>query len=154
MKNIMMILVVVVIAGASFFGGMQYGKSQVSSQSPSENRQYVQNGQVQNGRGTGFGNRRNGGGATMGQVVSQDANSITLKLPDGSSKIINLSETTMVTKTQVVSKSDIQTGMTIAVFGMSNSDGSVTAQSIQLNPQMRRGGTGGRPSDTQAPNQQ
>ncbi|MBI3342938.1 hypothetical protein HY032_02180, partial [Candidatus Gottesmanbacteria bacterium] len=43
-------------------------------------------------------------------------------------------------KAQSATKSDIQTGQTVAVFGSENADGTVTAQSIQLNPQFRMGG--------------
>ena len=88
------------------------------------------------------------GGATMGNVLSQDANSITIQLQDGSSKIINISGSTTFSKTDSASKSDIQNDMRIAAFGTNNSDGSVTAQNIQVNPpmSMRAGNKGGQSS--------
>ncbi|MCL4366320.1 DUF5666 domain-containing protein [Patescibacteria group bacterium] len=71
---------------------------------------------------------------------SDDLKSITVKLSDGSSKIILLSAQTQLNKAEVAAKSDLAVGERVAVFGSVNSDGSVNAQNIQLNPQ-RRGST-------------
>lgn len=128
------IIVAVVVGAAAFFGGILYQKSQASTTSG-------QFGQGGNGQGRGAG-RRNGG-ATIGQVVGEDANSITVQLQDGSSKIINISSSTTFNKTAPAAKSDVQTGTRVAAFGTPNSDGSITAQSIQINPMM--GMRGGRP---------
>lgn len=58
-------------------------------------------------------------------------------MQDGSSKIVLFSDFTTYNKTSEGSKSDLKVGEKIAVFGTDNSDGSVTAQSVQLNPQLR-----------------
>lgn len=80
-----------------------------------------------------------GRGAVVGEIISQDSKSITVKLQDGSSKIVLLSDSATVSKTESGSKSDLKDGTTVAVFGTTNSDGSVTAQNIQLNPAFRFG---------------
>lgn len=67
-----------------------------------------------------------------------DDKSITVKLQDGSSKIVLLSNTTAYNKSATGAKSDLKTGEKVAVFGTENSDGSVTARDVQLNP--RTGG--------------
>ena len=72
-----------------------------------------------------------------GEILSVDANSLTVKLPDGSSKIVTFSDTTQINKADKATAADLKTGVTVAVFGTTNSDGSVTAQNIQLNPQIR-----------------
>lgn len=139
-KNIIITAIVVVLVGtAAFFGGIQYQKTQ----GVTRYAQFAQNGQRRQGQ---IGNYRFGRGmmgangrAIQGQVVSADNDSITVKLPDGSSKIVNLSSTTTYNKTTAGSKSDVTTGTSIAVFGTANSDGSVTAQSVSINPQMRFG---------------
>jgi len=139
----MTVIVAVVVGVAVFYGGIQYQKSQTTNVA---NGQYAQDGQRQGSRiGAGRGRF---GGATMGNVLSQDANSITIQLPDGSSKIINISGSTTFSKTDSASKSDIQNGMRIAAFGTNNSDGSVAAQNIQVNPPMgmRAGNKGGQSS--------
>ena len=77
------------------------------------------------------------GGATIGQVVSMDANSITVSIPNnGGSKIILYSPTTTVAKTTTGTISDVTVGSTITATGTANSDGSITATAIQIRPAM------------------
>lgn len=127
---IITVVVALVTAGAGFFGGMQYQKMQRVTL-----RQFGANGNNQ------FFQRRFGGqngGAVVGEILSQDDKSITVKLQDGSSKLVLLSSSTSINKQATGSASDLKTGERVAVFGTTNSDGSVTAQNIQLNPLMRR----------------
>jgi hypothetical protein len=137
-KNITIGIIVVVVAVAAFFGGVFYQKSQRSSAAS----QFAQNRTPRIGQGQ-FGANRNTagrggfGGAVIGDVVSVDADSLTVKLQDGSSKIVNLSKSTTYSKTDTGSKDDIKTGTKVAAIGSTNSDGSVTAQNIQLNPAFR-----------------
>jgi hypothetical protein len=101
-------------------------------------------------RGAGqFGGRMGENAATFGQITSSDANSITVKLANGSSKIINLANSTKITKTDTAKVSDLTEGSQIAIFGIPNSDGSITAQTIQINPIMRMGQGMPKPSMTQ-----
>lgn len=74
------------------------------------------------------------GGRVTGQIISADATSITVKLADGSSKIVLLSGQTMINRATQGAKTDLTSGTTVAVFGATNSDGSVTAQNVQINP--------------------
>jgi len=145
------IIVAVIVAALAFFAGMQYQKSQVGSSAASQSGQGGQGGTFNGQRGGGGrAGGRGFGGATVGQILSVDANSITIKLRDGSSKIINLDSSTTISKTDTASQSDLKTGEMVAAFGMSNSDGSITAQNVQLNPMIRgKGMPGGQPSPTQ-----
>jgi hypothetical protein len=139
-KNIITCIVIIVIAVAAFFGGVFYQKSQKTSTSA----QFAQNRAGRFGQNfanrRGVNNRGGFGGAVVGDVVSVDANSLTIKLQDGSSKIVNLSNDTTYSKTDAGSKADLKTGMRIAAIGSTSSDGSITAQNVQLNPMMRPGG--------------
>ncbi len=121
MKNNMIatIVIVLAVAGVSFFAGGQFARN-------------GQRNQVGQGR-------RGMGGATVGEIVSLDAQSITVKMQDGSSKIVNIAGSTTFSKTDTAAKTDLKTGERIAAFGTSNADGSVTAQNIQLNPLFRAG---------------
>lgn len=73
-------------------------------------------------------------GSTEGEVISMDDKSVTVKLPDGSTKIILYSSGTLYSNFLEAKKEDIKQGIKISVFGKSNSDGSLTADRIQLNP--------------------
>ncbi len=136
---IITIVVVLVVGGGSFFAGMKYQQMQ-------RGNNFRMNGEAmgnfpgrQDGQRGQFGGRNGMGGAVMGEILSQDDKSITVKLTDGSSKIVLLSGTTEINKTATGSASDLKTGEKVAVFGQTNSDGSVTAQSVQLNLMIRGG---------------
>ena len=79
---------------------------------------------------------RNGNGAA-GTILSVDSNSMTVKLNDGSSKIVLLTGTTTINKAATASASDLTTGETVSAFGTTNTDGSITATNVQINPLMR-----------------
>lgn len=130
------VLAAIVFGAGGFFGGMQYQKNQAL-----QLRQL--NGQGGNqGQGRRFG--ANGTRPTAGDIISADDKSITVKMMDGSSKIVILSDKTQINKAATATKSDLKVGERVAVFGTDNSDGSVTAANIQLNPQLR--GAGSSPS--------
>ncbi len=125
---VMFIVIAVVVAGGSFFGGMKYQQSKT----PTGGRQFQGTRQGENqGR---FGAS---GGPVVGEIINKDDTSITVKLADGSSKIVLLPNSVSISKTDAGSTADIKTGQRVGVFGKNNSDGSMTAQNIQLNPMFR-----------------
>lgn len=138
MKNgaALMIILTIVGLGAGFGGGYYFRNYQLS-----QNRSSFTNGGFQRyavgagGRGAGAGMR---GGIINGTILSMDSGSITVKLVDGSSKIILLSGSTTYSNTSSATQSDLKTGVEIAVIGTVNSDGSVTAANVQMNPMMFR----------------
>jgi hypothetical protein len=138
MKNnpIITVVLLIVVAAAGFYGGTKYQQSR-NSQLVSQFR----NGQGnfrngQNGNQNQANRQRQFGGGVFGQVLSLDDKSVTVKLPDGSSRIVIFTPSTSVNKTDPGSISDLKAGENVAIFGSANTDGSLTAQSIQLNPQM------------------
>lgn len=138
MKNLQIILIVLVLAaaGGGFFAGMKYQEGkQTSFSQQGGNRTGNQRGQFPGG------GNRNGFRPVTGEILSRDDTSITVKLQDGSSKIVLVSDKTQISKASEATKTDLTVGTRVAVFGQDNSDGSVTAQNIQLNPIMR-GSTG------------
>ena len=134
-KNIVITLVAVLVAGgAGFFGGMKYQEGK----RPSFNGQVMGQARGRLGNGNGTANP-NGARGTMGEIISSDDKSITVKLADGSSKIVLLSDNTTINKASQAAKSDLTNGTRVVVFGTANSDGSVAAQNIQINPEFRVG---------------
>lgn len=69
-----------------------------------------------------------------GEIIDASEKSITVKLVDGSSRIVIVADTTIINKASDATKEDLKKGEKVAVFGQENSDGSVTAQSVQINP--------------------
>src|SRR3990167_8719983 len=135
MKNnyLTTIILVTIFAIAGFYGGMKYQQSKVNSLSGQfSNRQRT----VRNGRVGGNGNR-SGFRPVAGEIISADGKSITVKLQDDSSKIVLINDKTVINKAQTVSKSELKVGEKVSVFGSENTDGSVTAQNVQLNPILR-----------------
>ena len=138
-KKIVSIVVGIVVLVGVFYVGMSYGKSQTSA-----TKIVAQN---QTGQfGMNRGNRTNGGGLISGQILSKDASSITVQIMNTDptstttgtgSKIIFLDANTTISKMAVGSASDLTAGTQVSVTGTANSDGSVTAKSIQIRPQIK-----------------
>jgi len=129
-KNILIVLsvlVLLVVGGGSFYGGMIYSKSQRTMPNfGNGNFQGVRNGT--NGNGAG-------GGMTSGEITAKDSNSITVKLPNSKgSKIIFFSSDTQITKSASGTSEDLANGVNVSIIGTANTDGSITAKSIQLMP--------------------
>jgi hypothetical protein len=149
MKKILPIIIaIVIIGGGAFYGGMKYGQSNPSTGSgqsaaaglanltPEQRQARIQQ---MEGTAASGGQRRiqTGGGFVSGEIISKDEKSITVKLTDGSSKIIFYSGTTQIGKMTNGTSNDIEIGKTVSVNGTANSDGSITAQSIQIRPQQQ-----------------
>lgn len=129
----------IIFGGVGFFAGTKYQSTKIAANRTSYAGFMNQNGQRQTVN-------RNGMRPVTGAVTSIDTNSMTVRLQDGSSKLVILSGTTRFVKTNDVSLSDITTGTQVGVFGSTNADGSVTALNVQINPQLNaRPGISGTP---------
>jgi type II secretory pathway pseudopilin PulG len=128
-KPLYVIILVIVFAAAAFYGGMQYQKNQTrASFASGANGQFARRfGQGGGGQG---GPGANGMMPVRGQVVNSNSNSVTVKLNDGSSKIVNLTGQTTISKTTTGSASDLKSGQDVTAIGTTNSDGSITAQTV------------------------
>ncbi len=148
---ILVVILVIIVAAVGFYAGMKY---------------------QQNQRGVGFAGRAGAGAgmyrqfaggagsptsntqAVRGQILSVSNDTMTVKLADGSSKIVILPSSVNISKQTTGSTSDLKTGSVVIVLGTSNSDGSVTAENVALNPTFGgpRGGmmmNGNQPSPSQ-----
>jgi len=132
-KNYLLALILIlVIGGGSFFGGMKYQQSKLPrmgqfgrNENPMNNKNQI-----------GIGQKRMGNGQIVGEIVSLDDKTMTVKMTDGSSKIVILSDSTKVSRSVQIEKSELKVGAKIAVFGTPNADGSVTGGNIELDPAM------------------
>ena len=139
-KTLLLVLVVaVVVGGLAFYGGIKYSQGQTSQRFA----QIGANGGLRGGRTGGA----SGNGFVSGTILSKDANSITVELRNfggnaaGSnsgvgSKIVFLGNSTEIGKTVNGTLNDLSVGQSVTVTGSANSDGSITAQSVQIRPNM------------------
>jgi hypothetical protein len=131
-KNILAIIAIIIllaVGGGAFYGGIIYGKSQ-NARPPFAGGNFP----GANGNKTGV-NSANGANFILGDIISKDATSITVQLPNNAgSKMIFYSGTTQINKMATATPDDLSVGTTVSVTGTTNPDGSVTAQNIQLRP--------------------
>jgi hypothetical protein len=133
LKYIIVFVIVVLIVGAgAFYTGMKYAQSKNLR---FNNIQNLQNKQFQKRNTNSF-------QPLNGEVIDIQENTLTLKLSDNTSKIILLDSNTNISKTTKVTKDEIKVGEKIAVFGTKNSDGTLTAINININPSLRAGNMG------------
>lgn len=151
MPKILPIIVGFLVIGAgAFYAGTQVGAkgagpggrvlgrafANMANLSPEERAARIQEfGGMPGGPG-GRGMMRTGDGFIAGEVIAKDENSVTVKLRDGGSKIIFLSATTPITKSAAGTLEDLAVGTQVTAVGTANTDGSLTAQSIQIRPPM------------------
>lgn len=145
-KYLMTIIVAILIGVLAFFAGMKYQLSQ-ATRGTNPGRQFS-TGNNTNGRPTGQGRFGGAGRPVAGDIISLDDKSITVKLQDGSSKIVLLTSSTSISKSTEASRSDLMSGIRVLATGVENSDGSITAGNIQLNPAFGGGLNNRMPSQT------
>jgi pectate lyase len=126
-KNLIILIVSsVVMLILGFFGGMQYQKTKLSKFTSNFTGNGSRNQVGQQGQ-------RNGGfNQVRGTVLSKDEKSMTVKLQDNSSKIVLITDSTQINKVEKGILDDITVGEEVSVFGNTNSDGSVTADNVQV----------------------
>ena len=103
---------------------------------PSGSQGTTRSGGPTGGPSGSFGGRRGGpgGGFVNGTITAKDGDTVTVEAADGSSKTLDLSTTTAISKTTDGTLDDIIVGQVITATGATNADGSVAAQSIQVRP--------------------
>lgn len=133
------VVVAVLLMGASFWGGTVYAKHTAGNfagrgqfSGTAANGQF--GGRTGGMNGTGGISMRGGQGFTAGDVIAKDDSSITIKMQDGSTKIVLVNSNTEVLTSDKGTLSDVTVGEQVSVSGQGNSDGSVTAKSIQIRP--------------------
>ncbi len=120
-KQVIIYIVGGVLMVASFLGGYKYGQSQTVTDA-SKGRLGLNAAGGNFVRGTGdaqnSGRRINGqgfGGMVNGEILSLDDKSITVKMRDGSSKIVFYSGTTTIGKTTAGAATDLVIGKQVNV---------------------------------------
>lgn len=145
------ILVVVILAGAAFLGGMNVGKAQAQSE---QNAFFASRGVDPNATGGTGGTGAQGGGAggffgggtggaggaagralanrgATGTIEKIDGNTITLTTNQGATVTVSITDNTPILKSAAGSKSDLQVGTHVLVIG-DRSGNNLSATGIQI----------------------
>jgi hypothetical protein len=131
MKKVLPIILAVIISGGIFYYiGTKVGSSSTTPSRQGNFGQFSQNVGANKGGANGF----QSGGAVSGSIIGIDSGSIVVQSRDGSSKIVLFSGSTQVLKSISGNLSDLSKGDEVTVLGSVNSDGSITAQSVQIRP--------------------
>jgi len=134
-----------VLIAAVFFATGYFTSKTFSKTSAPNGMQFAAggNGQRQGAGQTARNMARNPmGGFVNGELVKKDATSFSIKQRDGSLKLVLITSSTKAMKMSEGSLSDFATGQQVMVTGSSNSDGSITAQTVQIRPEGALGGPG------------
>mgnify|MGYP001432872442 CR=1 FL=1 len=158
--TILAVVLVVIIAAGSFYGGTLFGKSQAQTTG-------VASGAFPGGAafagapgtvGTPGARGQRGalaGNMTFGTIKEIGDGMLILTDSNGKDTQIKVTDTTLIEKNASVKLSDLTPGETLMVSGSAAADGTVTARSMQVAQQGRfgfGGGTNGAPGDPNAPN--
>jgi hypothetical protein len=136
------VLLVLVIAGGSFYGGMVYGKNQAQSDFPALGEfQGMPGGRGQfgaqagNQAGTDRGQVvRTQGGSLFGEIQSIGDGEMTIVDQSGEQVKIYVTDTTLIQKQADVTLADLEEGETVVISGSTGDDGSITARTLQVAP--------------------
>jgi hypothetical protein len=120
-SGLVVIVFGLILVGSAFFGGMKYGQKTPRL------------GGGPNGIPTGI-QRNDNGSFINGEILSKDDKSITVKLADGGSKIVFVSNSTQVMKSTSGTLNDLAVGQKVTANGATNTDGSVTATNVGVRP--------------------
>ena len=139
-KIVLVIISLVIVGGGAFYGGIKYQERNFSPEEIIERMQ-------ETGMGANMGNiagdhvrnysrgdSMSGVAMIVGEIISQDEDSFTIKLNDDSTRIIFINESTQITKSVNGVSADLEQGKQVFLNGSENPDGSYTAQIIQLRP--------------------
>lgn len=125
------IIILILIGAALFYGGWKLGQAKSASSSPASFGSSGFGAFANNSRrGIGSGN----GGAASGEVISKDSNSFTIKLRSGGSELILLSSSTPILKSSRGTLDDLQVGSTVTVQGQTGQAGTFNADLVQIRP--------------------
>ncbi len=123
------VIALLVVGSSSFYAGMRYARA---SRADAFANGAFQGGPGGQRGGAARGNFARGTGFASGAILSKDDTSLTLKMMDGSTKIVLFATSTEVLKSAAGSLADLAAGTEVTVMGTGNTDGSLTAKSIQL----------------------
>ncbi len=137
------VVVLVIVAAGSFYGGMLYGQGQAQSSRSSSGRfAGGPTGGYNSGQGQGQGQGQRGfgqGGGIFGQISEIGDGYMVVTDNNGKQSKVQVTDTTLIEKNASVKLTDLSKGETVMVSGSQGSDGTITARNVQVAPAGRFG---------------
>lgn len=145
-KKIMLLasVAVILIGSGAFYGGSLYGKSQSAFPNGFSGRNGTfpernADGSMRSrdGQGQAAGSRDTNRGSqdsVFGEVLSKNDTSITVKTPNGGSRIVYVSDKTSVGVSDPAALANISAGQTIMASGTGSTEGALVAHMLQIYP--------------------
>lgn len=139
-KNLAILVLIIVVGVVAFYAGLNFSSKRNSLGDLSDNMRDLrrlsseERQQIFEQGGNHIDRRAGQAGfnLTNGEIIDKNGTSLTVKLLEGGSKIIFFSDSTYFTKSVESSVDDFTVGEQISVRGSENSDGSITARSVQV----------------------
>lgn len=159
-KILIAIVVLLAVAGGSFYGGTLYGKNQVQTTFAAARQRggaFPGAGSIVVGELPPDNLQQEGqtlGGALFGQIKEIGDGAMVISDNNGKQIPVKVTDTTLIEKQASVTLADLATGETVFISGSTAADGTVTARSVQVAPAGRFGMGGpwsGRPAATPVP---
>ncbi len=144
MKKILPLIIIsaLLVSGVAY-AGYRYVQGKKTAAGP-------QNGQWQNQGGPNSGQKgagmRRAGGMVAGEISGKGADNLTLKLPEGGSKIVFYSNTTKVVLYSDITAGDLVVGDEVTVIGNKGDGGGITAVSVQSGTVLNKNSAPGAPN--------
>lgn len=153
MQIILSLVVLILVAAGSFYGGTVFGRQQANaatlSSAPGLPEFDMQADAAPFGdpaAGAGEGGQGGVGwrfaaqpGMLFGQIESIDGTTLVISDVNGQQRQVQVTDTTLIEKNASVTVANLEAGETVMVSGNENEDGSVTARSVQVAPAGRLG---------------
>lgn len=127
-----LVSVVVLFSAVFFYLGTSYQKTKMPV--PGTNREAMREAM---GRGDfinpeNLANRGIRGGQIVGEIIKINENSFTIKLNDGGSNTVYITEETSIGQMEKIEKNKLKEGQEVSVFGNSQENQGIIAESIQI----------------------
>jgi hypothetical protein len=143
-KIILGVVIVLAVAGGSFFGGTVYGKSQaqtaLQAQFAGGRAGAFPGGQIQGQTNV---TRASQGSMLIGEIKTVNADSLIVTDSSNNEITVKVAGTTLIEKNMSVDVTDLAEGETVVISGNKAEDGTITARSLQVAPAGRFNAIGG-----------
>ena len=133
MKKILWIIAGLALLAVAAGAGFEYGKSYQGNQASQIRSQFLRSRGINPSNTSGSAQAAGFGGGTFGQLKSVNGNTLTVATQNGD-VTVDLTANTQIEKTTSGTPADLQAGEQLVVRGQRDSSGTVTAESVQINP--------------------